>query len=213
MAIKFEKHKTENKNSGVLENIENYLKSKVDALIALSNLKEKERIEKESVELINFTTEQISKYALLGDFETVIEIASISKKYLNQQIDIQNILKNYYEELKDSYIDIISNLRKDKKFLESLVNFINSLLTEKEERFNTDDAEKILQATINRLKSQISPNLDGAFWGAVNAVFGIKTGKNIQIVTITDSRDNVLKMFPMETKNPLSVIKAIKEGF
>jgi hypothetical protein len=122
-------------------------------------------------------------------------------------------LKNYYEELKDSYIDIISDLRKDKKFLESLVNFINSLLTEKEERFNTDDAEKILQATINRLKSQISPNLDGAFWGAVNAVFGIKTGKNIQIVTITDSRDNVLGMLPMETKNPLSVIKAIKEGF
>jgi len=38
------------------------------------------------------------------------------------------------------------------------------------------------------------------FWGAVNAVFEIKTGKNIQIVTITDSRDNVLKMLPMETK-------------
>jgi len=210
MAIKFEKHETENKNGGVLKNIENYLKSKVDALIALSNLKEKERIEKESVELINFTTEQISKYALLGDFETVIEIASISKKYLNQQIDIQDILKNYYQDLKDSYIDIISDLRKDKKFLELLVNFINSLLTEKEEQFNIDDADKILKTTINRLKSQISPNLDGAFWGAVNAVFGIKTGRNIQIVAITDSRDNVLGMLPMGT-NPLSAIKAMEE--
>jgi len=183
----------QNENKRDLKEIEIYLKSRIEALRALYRLREnQERIEEEAEEIVRFIARKLEEYTLLANFEIVVEIGVLCKRYLNQEIDIREPLINRYNRLKEEVIELFSKIKDDELKRQRFADFIrNNFLIEGEE-IDDNDVGQIINVIIQSFERAQTFNPESVIYSAIDRVLRYKKGKIKEVKPIIDSTGNVV---------------------
>jgi len=176
-----------------LKEIEIYLKSRIEALEALYRLREnQERIEEEAEAIVRFISRKLEEYTLLANFEMVIEIGDLCKRYLNQKIDIREPLINRYNRLKEDAIELFIRIKGNKLNRQRFADFIkNNFLIEGEE-IDDNDVGQIINVVIQSFERAQTFNPESVIYSAIDRVLRYKKGKIREVKPIIDSTGNVV---------------------
>ena len=183
----------QNENKRDLKEIEIYLKSRIEALRALYRLREnQERMEEEAEAIVRFVSRKLEEYTLLANFEMVVEIGELCKRYLNQEIDIREPLINRYNRLKEEVIELFAEIKDNKLNRQRFADFIkNNFLIEGEE-IDDNDVGQIINVVIQSFERAQTFNPESVIYSAIDRVLRYKKGKIREVKPIIDSTGNVV---------------------
>jgi len=200
----------QNENKRDLKEIEIYLKSRIEALRALYRLREnQERIEEEAEEIVCFIARKLEAYTLLANFEMVVEIGALCKRYLNQEIDIREPLINRYNRLKEEVIKLFSKIKDDKLKRQRFADFIRNNFLIKGEEIDDDDVGQIINVVIQSFKRAQTFNPESVIYSAIDRILRYKKGKIREVKPIIiDSTGNVVGVMS-DDKDLIDTIRRI----
>ena len=199
----------QNENKRDLKEIEIYLKSRIEALRALDRLREnQERMEEEAEAIVRFVSRKLEEYTLLANFEMVIGIGELCKRYLNQEIDIRASLINRYNRLKEDAIELFIRIKGNKLNRQRFADFIkNDFLIEGEE-IDDNDVGQIINVVIQSFERAQTFNPEVVIYSAIDRVLRHKKGKIREVKPIIDSTGNVVGVIS-DDKDLIDTIRRI----